>query len=684
MSQNKSTSSSLIKLFSLFFATVILLVLTILCTVYFVPQIADKVRSTTTNSSNSSKIAISTSSSTKSANVSAESFSKFKSFEEFQAYIKNMQTYNTDLIYMMNTTVLEDSMTGSKNLTAPTASGQSGNTNVERYSTTNNQTVGVDEPDFLKTDGRTIYFSDSYMINFEKGYMGGPEYAVNTNLINTLPADDLTILSEIDENGYLLLDNNTLIIITNESVLGFDVSDSKNTKKLWSYKFGENQSYKTARTQNGELFLILNSGLSNITSCDIPVLLSDKNNINMPCVNIYYPENIKTDSVFTVLKLNIKTGEEIAKESIMTQANSYYNDSVIYMSEKNLYITYRNDMDEFALMLDFLNNEGSEIFPNEVYEKINKVASYDISENAKRTELSVIIATYQKALTKDDQLKLETNMQNKLSDYAKRNLRNLTTTSIVRINNSNLKIEAMGQIPGNLLNQFSLDEYNGILRIATTVSDNVTGNRFGNSANSENDIYALDNSLKIVGSLQGLGLTERIYSARFIKNQAYVVTFRQTDPFYVIDLSDYKNPKKSGELKIPGYSGYLHPLSENIILGIGMEGSNVKLSMFDVSDANNPKEVSKFTLNEYGSTVLQDHHAFLYDAEKKLFFLPGYNGAYIFTFDANYNLTLQKAISGYSITRALYVNDNIYVVSNDKIVVFSESTFEKLGEVDIR
>ena len=127
-----------------------------------------------------------------------------------------------------------------------------------------------------------------------------------------------------------------------------------------------------------------------------------------------------------------------------------------------------------------------------------------------------------------------------------------------------------------------MDEYNGYLRLATTV-----GNRFGFSwfwagSESANDIYVLDGNLSVVGSVQGLGLSEQIYSARFVGDKGYLVTYQQTDPFYILDLSDPLNPQIKGELKIPGYSSYLHPISGDRMLGMGEENWSVKISLFDV------------------------------------------------------------------------------------------------------
>jgi uncharacterized secreted protein with C-terminal beta-propeller domain len=178
-----------------------------------------------------------------------------------------------------------------------------------------------------------------------------------------------------------------------------------------------------------------------------------------------------------------------------------------------------------------------------------------------------------------------------------------------------------------------------------------------------------------------LGLTERIYSARFIEDKGYLVTFRETDPFYVLDLSDPENPELKGQLKIPGYSSYLHPITKDKILGIGKEGSNVKISLFDVSDPENPKEIAKYNLDEYWSDILNTHHAFLLDEKHQIFFLPGGRGGYIFFYKEN-KLELKRAVSDISAKRAIYINDYLCIIGENKIVVLNELNWEKIKELE--
>jgi uncharacterized secreted protein with C-terminal beta-propeller domain len=188
--------------------------------------------------------------------------------------------------------------------------------------------------------------------------------------------------------------------------------------------------------------------------------------------------------------------------------------------------------------------------------------------------------------------------------------------------------------------------------------------------------------LKQVGAALGMGQGERIYSVRLIGDRGYVVTFRETDPFYVLDLSNPANPQIKGELKIPGYSSYLHPMRDNVILGVGREGSQVKLSLFDVSDPQNPVEKSKYTLNESWSDILNTHHAFLMDDKYQVFFLPGSEGGYIFSY-AGDELTLTKAVSGPQVRRALFLNDYLYVAGDTNIVVLDEKDWTRVNELKL-
>ncbi|WP_344982410.1 beta-propeller domain-containing protein, partial [Streptosporangium fragile] len=177
-----------------------------------------------------------------------------------------------------------------------------------------------------------------------------------------------------------------------------------------------------------------------------------------------------------------------------------------------------------------------------------------------------------------------------------------------------------GKVPGRLLNQYSLSEHEGHLRVATTS----TSGRSSSSA-----VYVLRaDTLGKVGEVGGLGNGERIYSVRFIGPVGYVVTFKQVDPLYTLDLRDPAAPGKTGELKITGYSAYLHPAGDGRLIGVGQEASEqgrtlgTQVSLFDVSDPANPRRLSQLFQKDSGSEAEWDPHAFLYWAKTGTAVLP--------------------------------------------------------------
>ena len=188
---------------------------------------------------------------------------------------------------------------------------------------------------------------------------------------------------------------------------------------------------------------------------------------------------------------------------------------------------------------------------------------------------------------------------------------------------------ASGSITGFLLNQFAMSEHDGRLRVASTTEPD--WRRWGDFE-QESMITILEpqsGELVTVGVVDGLGKGERIYSVRFIEDTAYVVTFRQTDPLYTVDLSDPTAPEVLGELKILGYSAYLHPLGDDLLLGVGQDADErgriegTQVSIFDVSDLTDPVRISKLTLaKNSNSSVEYDHRAFLYWAPVDLAVIP--------------------------------------------------------------
>ena len=185
-----------------------------------------------------------------------------------------------------------------------------------------------------------------------------------------------------------------------------------------------------------------------------------------------------------------------------------------------------------------------------------------------------------------------------------------------------------GDVPGFLLNQFSMSEHDGRLRIATTTG--VPGLETADPAESTITVLAEKAGLLVrVGSVGNLGRGERIYSVRFVGALGYVVTFRQVDPLYVVDLRKPSRPRVRGILKVPGYSDYLHPIGAGALLGVGRDATQagvargIQISLFDVSDPRNPRRLDNVIQGKNGETGLEsDHHRFLYWAPRELIVVP--------------------------------------------------------------
>lgn len=257
---------------------------------------------------------------------------------------------------------------------------------------------------------------------------------------------------------------------------------------------------------------------------------------------------------------------------------------------------------------------------------------------------------------------------------------------------SGVRYQGSTKIDGTLLNQFSMDAYNGYYRIATTAEDGSC-------------LTVLNESLETVGELRGIAPGEDIYAARFMGDTAYLVTFYQTDPLFVLDLSDPASPRVTGELKIPGFSSYLHPYAENLLIGIGESGDEsgatgkLKVSLFDVSDMQNPKEISSVVFDgaQYTSSAAQyDHHAYL-SLSDGTFAIPvtesgpltdPHSFACVLTVEDG-ELRVLETYSpdtathlAYTVTRITYAGSTLFTLSDTALVAFDRGTGEQLSRID--
>ncbi len=565
----------------------------------------------------------------------------------------------------------------------------------DRYSETNVQVEGIDEPDIIKTDGNHIYFSsdmyDYYLpspVMMEEPMIIDSTEEVpegdtiksqqNVKVIDAFPLEDLDQIAEIDTTGNLLLYKDILVVISYDSMTAYDVSDPSEPQQEWRYEIEDQSSLVEARLYEDDLYIINANYVDPSAPCPVRVISDGEQNISVPCRDIYYSKQnvVSADTVYSVLKMSVSTGEVKDKTSFVGGAMSGM--TTIYMSENSIYVGYYYMGDIVAFMADFVS-ENDDLFPDWVVDKVEDLVDMDIGQMAKMTEFEEVMRKHTNSLGDDEGYEFENEVEDRMTDYYKENKRGLEKTGVVEVPIDNLQPENTGLVPGRLLNQFAMDEYEGNLRIATTVGDNFMFS-MGAEA-SENDVYILDDDLEIKGYVQGMGLEERIYSVRFMGDVGYVVTFREIDPFYVLDLSDAGNPSIEGELKIPGFSSYLHPLKQDLILGVGEEDGRVKLSLFDVSDPSNPTEKDKYTMSDYWSEVGSNHHAFLQDPKYEVFFIPTGKGGNIFSY-AGEEIELEKSISGYDIKRALFIDDYFYIVGSEGIKVIEAGSWVTVDSLD--
>lgn len=259
-----------------------------------------------------------------------------------------------------------------------------------------------------------------------------------------------------------------------------------------------------------------------------------------------------------------------------------------------------------------------------------------------------------------------------------------------------ITFKAHGNVDGNLNDQFSMDEYQGKLRLVSTLSYN--------SGTSTNSLLVLDENLKIIGGIEDLAPGEQIYSARFMNDMGYFVTFRNMDPLFSVDLTNPKDPKILGELKITGFSEYLHPYDGNLLLGIGQEISpdtgnfkGLKLSMFDISNPKDVTETEKTVIKAYEYSPAWDNHkAVAISSGKNVigFAVEEYdktsrnwNYKYV-VYSYMKNQGFKEVLSfklrdetNYGNTRGLYIGQYFYVVESSRVTVFDMKNFVQTGQV---
>ncbi len=644
-----------------------------------------------------------------------------------------------------------------ESLSAPVAA-QSG---ANDFSQTNVQVKGVDEGDFVKNDGTYIY-----MIADNKLIIVDAYDAKNAKIISTtqISSENNVEVYNSPRGVELFVNGNKLVLFVeaNEKAFYFekydikplptykqktyvqiyDITDKENP--MLTEQFSISGSYYQSRMIGDIIYAVTTEGVYGGTYINEPIIMdtpmiADSNGklvqegvTKIINPEIYYFDNPDDNYQFnTISSINLKDDSLVDSKTYML---GYTN--TLMVSENNIYIAYQKqnywrpfwrwgptsnyDKDRFyQVVLPLLSAD--------LKTDIDAIIAKDLTEDEKWKQISDRLSKFYEG-AKDEQdfenkyQESFDKIQKALDEYDKNKAMENAKTIIHKIGIDNGKIEykTKGEVYGTLLNQFSLDEYNGYLRLATNL------NVWVGDSIINNNVYILDSDMNTVGTLKNLAEGERIYSTRFLGDKLYMVTFKQVDPLFVIELSDPQNPKVLGYLKIPGYSDYLHPYDATHIIGIGKETSEnqyggvvtqgLKIAFFDVTDFTNPMLVDKVIIGDKGSDspALHDHKAFLFSDTKKIMVLPVtevtqidkidqyrynmkiWNGAYVFNVSETGFTRLGKVQHSSStsqwfnwwteasVLRSLYMDDNLYTISNKYIKINDLSNnLEELNTVKL-
>jgi inhibitor of cysteine peptidase len=651
-----------------------------------------------------------------------EELKRFGSCQEMQAFLEENTgsvSYAGSLMGVQTGAVpLGEGLTREDAAPAP-ANKDAGGQYAEDYSETNVQVEGVDEADVVKSDGKYLYvISGGKMV-----------------IVDAYPAEQARVVSETNVSGSpseLFINGDRLVVFTSDwrywgggqssSVLVYDVTDR--SAPVLVRNFTLEGSYYDSRMIGDYVYVISTKYVNTWSDPGIPRVASavagsaGTDRAVCGCSDVYYFDVPSTGYVFnTVTSLDVKDdGRE--PESMVFLMGYGQN---LYVSSDNIYITYKKEMGGMEMIERAVNEVLIPALPPEVSSQMTEVMGSGMSGWEKQQEISRILMEYVEGLGPVQGASFMQDLQDRIGNFASMVAKEYDQSVAHRISISNGKIEyaAGGRFPGQVLNQFSMDEHDGYFRVATTTGGWMGGTR----TDTLNHVYVLDSSMNVVGKLEDLARGESIYSARFMGDRLYMVTFERTDPLFVIDLSNPGAPTVLGELEMPGYSQYLHPYDENHIIGVGMDteenewggvsANGVKLSLMDVTDVGNPREISRYVIGkrEAYSYALYEHKAFLFDKEKELLVIPasvneevagedywaGYwHGAYVFQVNLDDGITYRGRITHhekneteswidyqYDVTRSMYMGDVLYTLSSRMLRMNSLVNLEAIGSVDL-
>lgn len=593
--------------------------------------------------------------------------------------------------YVMNSSKVDDSYSIEDTAPDTVNEAKTSSSSSKDYSTTNIQVENVDEADITKTDGDYIYSISENKVIITN--VANPE---NIKIEATIEQYDGCIPEE------LILYKNKLVVINSKNINSslyyssrynnntivkiYNIENKSKPVEIKSYELYE--PYYTSRCIDNQLYVIASGNLRKEQDVVVRKYKEDNKEKEIPLNNINYLKDIKTQkqSIIAVVDLDNPKSDIRINSYLIDVSNAYVSENSIYLL--NTKYSYDEDIPSIRDLFSLKGIIGLFIHNDEEY------------SNGYKTEI----------------YKFDISKTGDLSYNSKNN------------------------IDGETINQYSLDEQAGHLRIALYDNDGAR-------------VAIFDNNLNQIGISDYVAKGETMYSSRFIGNKAYLVTYKTMDPLFVIDLSNEEKPKVLGELKIPGYSTYLHPYDENHIIGIGMETEEVvnkdlsgrvtsttsriigmKMALFDVTDVNNPTQISQTIIGDRRTTsaILTNPKALLFSKKKQLIAIPvnNYNedfevssssdsyssmidsytqynknyiaeGYFVYRINLDEGFKLKGIIThenslknkyntskyyykDYKLLRGLYIDNNLYTVSESAIKVNNLDSLELIKEIKIK
>lgn len=518
--------------------------------------------------------------------------------------------------------------------------------NETDYSTTNTQVAGVDEADIVKTDGNYIYsIKDNYI------------YIVKVDKDNMELASK--IKGDVDNSNYIemYIKDNKLIVLKNEYSNIYRTMDAG-----VAYDMPEYFGYRSSK---------VSIVVFDITNKYKPVKLNELSQSGS-----YLSSRMVGDYVYVL-------------------TNYYVYGNIEINNEKTYVPTLTTDKERTINVEDIL------IAPNPTTSSYLTITGTNIKESNKFSSSKAVFGASSNIYADLDSIYV--------AGYNGKTVNNtyVSSTSLVKftMNNGNIKLDATGEVKGTVLNQFSMDENDGYFRIVTTsdeytyIQDKDTASVSTNTNSTKNNLYVLDSNLNVVGKIEELAKGERIYSVRFDKDIAYFVTFKQVDPLFVADLSNPKNPTIKSELKIPGFSEYLHVYNNKYLFGLGKSADSegkvtgLKISMFnienklDVTEAYNTKVGDSYSWSE----ASYNHKSILVSNTKNLVAFPIDDYYVVYKFEDEKGFTELGKIKFstnndyyyFGSIRGLYINDYLYAVNQAQIKTFNLNELTAGKSIDL-